>query len=143
MTSIEQIAEQSIVFVRRAGLKVQACRPGYARCWMPLSGNENHMATMYAGAQFTLADITGGVLALASFDSQRFYPTLKDLALEFLKPASTDLTLAYELDAARLAALQATARDTGKAKFALQGELRDCNDVVVALAHGEFQVRAR
>ncbi len=143
MTEIAQIAEQSIAFVRRAGLKVQDCRPGYARCWMPLQGNENHLGSMYAGAQFTLADVTGGVLALASFDNARFYPILKDLTLEFLKPATTDLTLSYEVSAAQLAELHAAAMTTGKAKFLLQGELIDSNGVVVAVARGEFQVRAR
>lgn len=143
MTSIEQMAEQSIAFVRRAGLKVLACRPGYAQCRMPLQGNENHMGAMYAGAQFTLADITGGVLILASFDPQRFYPILKDLKVEFLQPASTDLTLSYQFGDEQLASLQQSANTTGKAKFLLQGELKDQHDTVVAVAHGEFQVRSR
>jgi len=141
MNDIQQIAEQSIAFVRRAGLKVRDCRPGYASCWMPLQGNENHMGTMYAGAAFTLADITGGVLALASFDPQRFYPTLKDLTLEFLKPATTDLTLDYCIPADLLAELQQNANVTGKAKFQLRGELKDSGNITVAIAHGEFQVR--
>lgn len=143
MVSIPQLAEESIPFVRRAGLKVLECAPGKARCSMPLAGNENHMGAMYAGAQFTLADMTGGVLALASFDMARFYPTLKDLTLEFLKPAGSDLTLAYAIPAEELARLRQGAETQGKARFVLEGELVDRDGNVVARARGEFQVRAR
>ncbi|NQD35943.1 DUF4442 domain-containing protein [Permianibacter sp. IMCC34836] len=143
MTSVQHIAEQSIAFVRRAGLKVLDCKPGYAHCLIPLAGNENHMGSMYAGAQFTLADITGGVLALVSFDMQRFYPTLKDLKLEFLKPATSDLSLVYQLSETELGELQQSATANGKAKFLLQGELKDVQGSVVARASGEFQVRSR
>ncbi len=143
MNAIAKMAEEAIAFVRRSGLRVQDCQPGYARCLMPLAGNENHVGTMYAGAQFTLADITGGALALASFDASRFYPTLKDLKLEFLKPAGTDLTLDYRLSESELATLREAAERDGKARFVLTGELKDVNGETVARASGEFQVRRR
>ncbi|MBI2380389.1 MAG: DUF4442 domain-containing protein [Gammaproteobacteria bacterium] len=85
--SLQHMTEESIAFVHRAGLRLLAAEPGHARCLMPLAGNENHLGSLYAGAQFTLADITGGALALASFDAGRYYPILKRLSLEFLKPA--------------------------------------------------------
>lgn len=143
MSHIQQIAEQSIAFVRRAGLIADICAPGHAQCRMPLAGNENHMGTMYAGAQFTLADITGGVLLLASFDPQRFYPLLKDMRLEFLAPATTELTLSYQLPPEQLQQLQTLADATGKAQFELHGELKDQHGVTVAWAHGVFQARAK
>ena len=62
--SLQQLIDQSIPFVQRSGLQVLDCGPGFAECRMPLSGNANHVGTLYAGAQFTLADITGGVLIL-------------------------------------------------------------------------------
>lgn len=143
VSHIKPIAEQSIAFVRRAGLVADICLPGHAQCRMPLAGNENHLGTMYAGAQFTLADITGGVLLLASFDPVRFYPILKDLRLEFLALATSDLTLSYQLPRDQLEQLQAQAEATGKAQFELHGELKDQHGVTVARAHGVFQARAK
>lgn len=143
MTSIQQIAEHGIAFVERAGLKLLDCRPGYAACLMPLQGNENHLGTLYAGAQFTLADITGGALALASFDSRQFYPLLKQLELQFLRPASTELRLSYQLSDEQLALLSAQAERDGKVSFVLTGELCDSNGVCVTRTQGNFQVRRR
>ena len=138
-----QISERAIAFVARSGLRLRGATPGFAHCMMPLAGNENHLGTMYAGAQFTLADITGGVLALASFDRAYFYPILKNLQLEFLKPATTDLSLIYRITADELLTLQQIAETHGKAGFPLHGELLDKNGVVVTRASGEFQVRAK
>lgn len=143
MFDLKPMIETAIAFVRRSGLQLLDAGPGYAQCRMPLTGNENHLGSMYAGAQFTLADITGGALALASFDPAQYYPTLKQLKLDFLKPARSDLTLEYRLDAAQLAVLHSEAERAGKAGFLLQGELKDGDGVTVATASGEFQVRMR
>lgn len=140
--SLQHLIEQSIPFVQRSGLHVLDCGPGFAECRMPLAGNSNHVGTLYAGAQFTLADITGGVLILASFDRQLYYPILKSLTLDFLTPATSDLTLRCALSAAELATLQQQLVAHGKAGFALRGELTDQHGVVVARSDGQFQVRA-
>ena len=139
---LQQLIDQSIAFVHRAGLQVLDCGPGFAECRMPLTGNENHVGTMYAGAQFTLADITGGVLILASFDRQHYYPTLKNLTLDFLSPATSDLTLRCTVSADALAVLQQQLAGHGKAAFTLTGELIDTRGSVVTRSRGEFQVRA-
>jgi len=139
---LQQLIDQSIAFVHRAGLQVLDCGPGFAECRMPLAGNENHVGTLYAGAQFTLADITGGVLILASFDRQRYFPILKNLTLDFLTPATSDLHLRCALPETELAALQQQLAVQGKAGFVLTGELTDRHGVVVARSRGEFQVRA-
>lgn len=143
MTGIRDMAEHSIEFVRRCGLRLVECGPGYAECVMPLVGNENHLGAMYAGAQFTLADITGGALLLASFDPEHFFPILKDLQLEFLMPATTDLRLRYALADGALPDLLADAQAGGKARLVLAGELRDGKGAVVTRCRGEFQARAR
>jgi acyl-coenzyme A thioesterase PaaI-like protein len=137
----QQLIDRSIAFVQRSGLRVLDCGPGYAQCWMPLAGNENHVGTMYAGAQFTLADITGGVLILASFDRRLYYPILKNLQLDFLTPATGDLILNYCLSPTTLTDLQRALQVEGKAGFELKGELTDSDSVVVARSHGVFQVR--
>lgn len=140
--SLQYLIDQSIPFVQRSGLQVLDCGPGIAECRMPLVGNSNHVGTLYAGAQFTLADITGGVLILASFDRSRYYPILKSLTVDFLAPATSDLTLRCTLSPSELAVLQQQLEAQGKAGFELHGELRDQQGAVVARSHGQFQVRA-
>lgn len=140
--SLKTFVEQRIAFVARSALSLEEAKPGFARCRMPLANNENHMHSMYAGAQFTLADITGGVLALVSFDRERFYPTLKDLHIEFKQPARSDLTCTMRIDKETLEQLREQADREGKARFQLHGELCNTDDEVVAVAKGEFQVRA-
>ena len=58
--------EEKIDFVKRCGLKAEQLEPGFVRLRMPLSGNQNHIGTLYAGALFTLAEIPGGALFLTS-----------------------------------------------------------------------------
>ena len=52
--------ETGIKFVQNSGLKVVELRRGYVKCLMPMSGNGNHIGTMYAGSLFTVAEIPGG-----------------------------------------------------------------------------------
>jgi acyl-coenzyme A thioesterase PaaI-like protein len=86
---IRQLTEEHIAFVRRSGLKAEVLEPTTSAC--APAGNENHVGSMYAGALFTLAELPGGVLALTSFDSQRFYPIVKEASLRFLRPAGSDV----------------------------------------------------
>ena len=86
--------EEKIDFVKRCGLKAEQLEPGFVRLRMPLSGNQNHIGTLYAGALFTLAEIPGGALFLTSFDVQRFYPLIKEMNLRFRRPATSDITVA-------------------------------------------------
>ena len=85
--------EEKIDFVKRCGLKAEQLEPGFVRLRMPLSGNQNHIGTLYAGALFTLAEIPGGALFLTSFDVQRFYPLIKEMNLRFRRPATSDITV--------------------------------------------------
>src|SRR3546814_10037091 len=82
--------ETGIPFIGRSGLRVLELQRGYVRCQMPFAGNGNHVGTMYAGALFTLAELPGGALFLASFDIARYYPIVKSLDMRFKKPATSD-----------------------------------------------------
>lgn len=134
--------EKGIKFVENTGLKVLDLRRGYVKCLMPFAGNGNHIGTMYAGALFTLAEIPGGALFLSSFDASRFFPIVKALDLQFLKPATSDITIEIGLDEAQISALAAEAEAKGKAEFILEGELRTADGTVVAKSHGVYQLRS-
>lgn len=133
--------ESGIEFVANCGLKVVELRRGYVKCLMPYAGNGNHIGTMYAGALFTLAEIPGGALFLSSFDVSKFYPIVKALDMQFLKPATGDVTVEIDLDDIHIASLAAEAAEKGKAEFILEGELKMADGTVVATSRGVYQLR--
>ncbi|MDM8348396.1 YiiD C-terminal domain-containing protein [Pseudomonas sp. sp1636] len=138
-----QLTEEQIAFVKRSGLRAEVLEPGHVRLCMPLAGNQNHIGSMYAGALFTLAEIPGGALFLTSFDSQRFYPVIKEMNLRFRRPAMGDIQVEARLDAGQIERLQSEAHSQGKADYLLQLQLTDASGEVVAESRGLYQLRAR
>jgi len=108
---------------------------------MPLEGNENHISTMNAGALFTLAEITGGALFVASFDVARYFAVVVEMNIQFAKPADSAVTMEVSLDQGRISSLQEEALRNGKVRFELIGELKSSTGVVVARSRGLYQIR--
>ena len=133
--------EEKIDFVKRCGLKAEQLEPGFVRLRMPLSGNQNHIGTLYAGALFTLAEIPGGALFLTSFDVQRFYPLIKEMNLRFRRPATSDITVEARLSDEEIARIQAEAEHNGKADYHLELQLCDASGEVVAQTRALYQLR--
>lgn len=133
--------EKPFPFVERLGLRAEVLTRGRVRLAVPLAGNGNHIGSMYAGALFTLAEIPGGALYLSSFDTERFYPVVKEMTIRFLKPATTDATVEITLSADAIAAIEAEAAARGKAEYVLEGEIRDAAGQVVAASRGVYQLR--
>jgi acyl-coenzyme A thioesterase PaaI-like protein len=136
-----QLTEEQIAFVKRSQLKAEVLEPGFVRLCMPLAGNQNHIGSMYAGALFTLAEIPGGALFLTSFDTQRFYPIIKEMNLRFRRPATGDIRVEARLEPAEIERLQAEAAETGKAEYVLELALTDNTGEVVAQSRGLYQLR--
>lgn len=135
------LTEEKIDFVKRCGLKAEVLEPGRVCLRMPLSGNQNHIGTLYAGALFTLAEIPGGALFLTSFDSQRFYPLIKDMHLRFRRPASSDVRIEASLPEEEIARIQNEAEQMGKADYRLELQLIDSHGEVVAESSALYQLR--
>ena len=133
--------EEKIDFVKRCGLKAEQLEPGFVRLRMPLSGNQNHIGTLYAGALFTLAEIPGGALFLTSFDVQRYYPLIKEMNLRFRRPATSDITVEARLSDEEIARIQAEAERNGKADYHLELQLCDASGEVVAQTRALYQLR--
>ncbi len=138
---LKAFVEKKIPFVERMGLRALDLRRGYVKLTAPYEGNENHIGTLYAGALFTLAEIPGGALFLTSFDTDRFFPVVKEMTLRFLKPAITEVTVEVSLKDDEIARIQTEADQTGKAEFSLEGEIRDARGNVVATSRGVYQIR--
>jgi acyl-coenzyme A thioesterase PaaI-like protein len=133
--------EEKIDFVKRSGLKAEQLLPGFVRLRMPLTGNQNHIGTLYAGALFTLAEIPGGALFLTSFDVQRFYPLIKEMNLRFRRPATSDISVEARLDTEEIERIQNEAEREGKAEYRLELQLKDADGQVVAETSALYQLR--
>ena len=93
------------------------------------------------GRIITVAEIPGGALFLSSFDTSKYFPIVKALNIDFLKPAKSDVTVEISMTTEQIAGIQAEADSNGKAEFVLKGELKDSAGVVVAESHGVYQIR--
>lgn len=139
--SARQRVEGRIRFVANTGLRALELRPGYAKCSMPLEGNENHISTMYAGALFTLAEIAGGALFVSTFDVTRYFAIVVEMNIQFVKPADSAITVEVSLDDDRIASLHDEILRSGKARFELAGELKSPTGIVVARSRALYQIR--
>ena len=139
---VTQFVGQAIPFATRNGFKVVDFRPGYVKAFIPLKMNSNHFNAMYAGALFTVAELPGGIISVFSFD-ERFFPILKDLKMEFIKMAKTDVTVEFEISASELSRLENEASIQGKCDFVLQGEIKDAHGEVVAKSFANYQLRMK
>ena len=133
--------ENGIDPLRRAGVKVLACRDRHVKLLMPLSGNTNHLNIMYGGSLLAIAEMSGGALCGVTFDYHKYVPIIKELSFKFSKPALTDVTLEIDFDDAQYEKTLAMLREKGKADFTLVLEIKDAQGTVVALATGLYQVR--
>lgn len=137
------LLEKGIGFVRRSGFRARVLERGHVVCEMPLSGNKNHIGTMYAGALFTLAEVPGGALYLTTFDTTKFIPIVTEMNIKFVKPAKGTVSIEINMSDERIAELEAEAEANGKAVFELEGELKNTEGEVVAISQGVYQLRRK
>ncbi len=129
-----QTEKYSVPFVERTGMRPVEKRRGYIHMLMPLAGNENHVGVMYMGAFTVLAEAAAATPAIDFLDKQRFFPIIKDLFVDFRKPAGSDVTAEYSLSEEDIAALQADLERKGSAGYLAEIPMKDAEGVTVAEA---------
>jgi acyl-coenzyme A thioesterase PaaI-like protein len=135
--------EHKVAFIERIGLKALEIKPRYVKLTLPLKGNENHLQTMiYAGGLFTLAEMPGGVLFMATFVSKKYYPIVKEMTIKFLLPAETDVFIEMSMTEEKVEQIQTEAEKNGKADYIIEGEIKNTSGQVVAVSKGTYQMRA-
>jgi thioesterase domain-containing protein len=132
---------RTIPVLDHMGLEVIEAAPGRAAARVPMAGNGNHVGTMYAGVLFSVAEMLGGALSLATFDPARFYPIVKDLRIHFRRPAASTVTARAELSEQEIARVGGAAERGEKGEFVLRAELTDEEGTVVATTEGTYQIR--
>jgi acyl-coenzyme A thioesterase PaaI-like protein len=133
---------QTIPPAHRMGIKVLEAGRGHAVASVPADGNGNHFGVVYAGVQFTVAEMLGGVIALATFDAAKYYPLVKNVDITFTGMARTDLRAETRLDEHEIARIEAEAAENGKADFVLDAVVKDDAGQTVTMTRGLYQLRA-
>ncbi|MEV0078070.1 YiiD C-terminal domain-containing protein [Nocardia neocaledoniensis] len=126
----------------KMGVRALEVRRGYARTTVPVEGNGNHFGAIYAGVQFTVAEVLGGAITAGSFDTSAFYPLVKSFDISFRKMARTDLTAEATLTEDEIARVAAEAAEHGKSDFTLEAVVTDTEGTTVATSRGLYQLRA-
>jgi acyl-coenzyme A thioesterase PaaI-like protein len=109
---------------------------------VPVEGNGNHFGVIYAGVQFTLAEILGGIIALSTFDPAKYFPLVKNVDIKFVSMARSELRAEAELDEETITRVEAEAARQGKADFTLEAIVADADGQTVASTRGLYQLRA-
>lgn len=134
--------EKTIPIAHRMGVQVLDAGPGYAVTTVPMEGNGNHFGVIYAGVQFTVAEILGGVIALTSFDTAKYFPLVKNIDISFVGMARSALRAEARMDDAEIARVAAEAAERGKADYTLEAVVTDADGKTVATTRGLYQLRA-
>ena len=134
--------ESTIPIAHKMGLKVVEARPGFAATTVPAEGNGNHFGVIYAGVLFTVAEILGGIIPLITFDTTKYFPLVKNLDIQFVAMAKSDVRAQASLDDETIARVEAEAAERGKADFTLEAVVTDADGQTVATTRGLYQLRA-
>lgn len=133
--------ETNISIVKKTGLRVLDLRDGYAKLQLPIEPNLNHIGSIYAGSLFTIGEIAGGAIFYACFDRSEFYPIVKRVSIQFLRMASTDVTVEVEMPEKEAERISKLARTQGKCDFELSIEIKDTRDQTCSIVNGVWQIR--
>jgi acyl-coenzyme A thioesterase PaaI-like protein len=134
--------ESTIPIAHKMGRKVVEARPGFAATTVPAEGNGNHFGVIYAGVLFTVAEILGGIIPLITFDTAKYFPLVKNLDIQFVAMAKSDVRAQASLDDETIARVEAEAAERGKADFTLEAVVTDADGQTVATTRGLYQLRA-
>ena len=133
--------EKAIKIIEKMGIRIVDFKRGFVKIMLPREPNVNHIGTVYAGSLFSLADYAGGVLFFASFDHKKYFPIVKEVTINFKKPATTDVTVEAAMDPELIEQLKKTADEGGKADWVMNLELKDEQGNICCLVSGNFQMR--
>jgi thioesterase domain-containing protein len=135
----------SVPILEAMGIRVVEVRPGFAAAELPAGPNVNHFGVAYAGSLFSVAEMLGGVLSLATFDLEGeltgFVPLVKESTIRFRRPALGVVRASASLTDDEVARVRRDALESGKGEFVLEATLTDAQGEVVATTVGTYQLR--
>ncbi|QYJ07018.1 PaaI family thioesterase [Qipengyuania flava] len=121
-----------VPFVERTGMRRIEERRGHSKLLMPLEGNANHVDVMYLGAFCVLAEAAAAGPGISILDTERFFPIIKDIAVDFHRMAASDVTGAYTLSEDNIAQLLSDLETKGSAGYMAEVPMHDADGALVA-----------
>ena len=121
-----------VPFVERTGMRRIDERRGHSKLLMPLEGNANHVDVMYLGAFCVLAEAVAAGPGISILDTERFFPIIKDIAVDFHRMAASDVTGEYTLSPDTIAALHTDREAKGSAGYTAEVPMHDADGALVA-----------
>lgn len=138
-------AASSVPILDAMGVRVLEAGPGRAVAELPAEPNRNHFGVAYAGSLYSVAEMLGGVLAMATFDLEGelagMVPLVKESTIRFRRPALGVVRATAELAGEEVERVRRDALATGKGEYVLEATLTDAAGEVVATTTGTYQVR--
>lgn len=135
----------SVPILDAMGIRLVEVAPGRAVAELPPEPNINHFGVTYAGSLYSVAEMLGGVLALATFDFEGelagFVPLVRESTIRFRRPALGVVRASASLSDVEVARVRQDALATGKGEFVLEATITDADGEVVASTVGTYQVR--
>ena len=108
---------------------------------LPIGPNGNHFGSAYAGSLFTVAEVLGGLYASTSLVMEGAVPLVKQVTIDFRRPATTDVVARATLSEDEIARILAETAERGKSDFELLAEVTDEAGTLVASTRGLYQLR--
>lgn len=121
-----------VPFVERTGMQRIEERRGHSKLLMPLAANANHVDVMYLGAFCVLAEAVAAGPGISILDTARFFPIIKDIAVDFHRMAASDVSAEYTLSEEEIDRLIAELETKGSATYAAEVPMHDADGVLVA-----------
>lgn len=144
VTEIQSFLREFFPIYEHIGLAVESAGGGLYSCRIPLTDqNKNHIGTVHACIQWAAAEVLGGLVVLANFDHSRLFFVVREVAIQFLKPARTDLIAQASLSDARVEELQDQLLQNGEVGFELDAAVRDRQGILVAEATAQYLIRKK
>lgn len=142
-------AVASVPILEAMGIRLVEVAPGRVVAELPAGPNVNHFGVTYAGSLFSVAEMLGGVLSLATFDLDPeadgelagFVPLVKESTIRFRRPALGVVRASASLADDEVARVRSDALASGKGEFVLEATLTDTHGEVVATTVGTYQLR--
>lgn len=135
----------SIPIIGAMGIRLVDGGVGHATVELPAGPNGNHFGVLYAGSLFTAAEVLGGIIPRSTFDLDGelagYVPLVKSSEIKFLKPGLGDVRASASMTPEDIERVRSEALANGKSEFVLDAEIVDADGVVVATAHGVYQLR--
>jgi len=147
VSELQSLLQMLCPLYLHVGLVVESANDGIYRCRVPVSPqNSNHINTIHAGIQWTVAEVLGGIVAIDVLGLEKaanIFVAVRSATIEFLRPARTDITAEAILGSQESEGIRLLVDAAKEAVFVLQTSIRSTSGELVAAFSAEYLIRPK